>query len=77
MTCRPNFGGPKAITIAFPIDPTALGGSASGLGAAVVPSRYFKEFPNAYLTTYNQQDETVPWLAVVRKHPPSKPAQNV
>jgi len=54
--------GPKAITIAFPIDPIALGGSASGLGAATVPSRYFKEFTNAYLTTYNAQDEPVPWL---------------
>jgi peptide/nickel transport system substrate-binding protein len=28
----------------------------------VVPSRYFREFDNAYLTTYNQQDETNPWL---------------
>jgi len=54
--------GPKTITIAFPIDPTALGGSMSGLGAAAVPSRYFREFPNAYLTTYNAQDEPVPWL---------------
>lgn len=30
---------------------------------AVVPSRYFREFPNAYLTTYNADDEPVPWLA--------------
>src|SRR5438552_3696518 len=50
----PARSGPKAITIAFPVDPTALGGSMSGLGAAAVPSRYFKEFDNAYLTTYNQ-----------------------
>ena len=54
--------GPKTVTIAFPIDPIALGGSMSG-GVAVVPSRYFREFPNAYLTTYNTQDEPVPWLA--------------
>src|SRR4051794_27685852 len=56
--------GPKSITIAFPLDPNSLGGSLSGGNqAAVVPSRYFREFDNAYLTTYNQQDETNPWLA--------------
>src|SRR5205823_7060353 len=55
---------PKSITIAFPHDPNSLGGSlAGGNQAAVVPSRYFREFDNAYLTTYNQQDETNPWLA--------------
>src|SRR5713226_7270552 len=58
----PERPAPKSITIAFPIDPTALGGSMSGLGAAAVPSRYFREFANAYLTTYNAQDEPVPWL---------------
>jgi peptide/nickel transport system substrate-binding protein len=58
----PARGGPKAITIALPIDPTALAGGMLGLGAATVPSRYFKEFPNAYLSTYNAQDEPVPWL---------------
>jgi hypothetical protein len=47
----PARSGPKSITIALPIDPTALGGSMQGLGAAAVPTRYFKEFPNAYLTT--------------------------
>src|SRR5437879_9468372 len=35
----------------------------AGLGAAAVPTRYFKEFPNAYLTTLDQQDENVPWMA--------------
>src|SRR3954470_23760296 len=59
----PTRSAPKSITIAFPIDPTALAGSMSGLGLAAVPSRYFREFDNAYLTTYNQQDEPVPWLA--------------
>src|SRR5437763_658753 len=59
----PARSGPKAIAIAFPIDPTALSGGMLGLGAATVPSRFFKEFPNAYLTTYNAQDEPVPWLA--------------
>src|SRR5437762_2773446 len=55
---------PKFITIAFPLDPNSLGGSLTGGNqAAVVPSRYFREFDNAYLTTYNQQDETNPWLA--------------
>ena len=34
--------GPKSITIVLPIDPTALAGSMSGLGAAAVPTRYFK-----------------------------------
>src|SRR6266542_3518968 len=58
----PARTGPKAITIAFPIDPTALAGSMSGLGLAAVPSRYFREFANAYLTTYNAQDEPIPWL---------------
>ncbi|HZT05467.1 MAG TPA: peptide ABC transporter substrate-binding protein [Chloroflexota bacterium] len=53
---------PKSITIAFPIDPTALAGSMSGLGAAAVPSRYFREFTNAYLTTHDARDELVPWL---------------
>jgi peptide/nickel transport system substrate-binding protein len=54
---------PKSITIAFPHDPNSLGGSlAGGSQSAVVPSRYFREFPNAYLTTYNQQDETTAWL---------------
>lgn len=56
--------GPKAITISLPIDPNQLGGSSSGRSAAVVPSRYFKEFINAYLTTYNAQDEPVPWLVI-------------
>jgi peptide/nickel transport system substrate-binding protein len=56
-------GGAKSITIALPTDPIALAGSLSGGGKAVVPSRYFREFPNAYLTTYNGQDEIVPWLA--------------
>src|SRR4029453_18464500 len=55
-------GGLKTLTIAFPIDPTSLGGSPSGVGAAAVPTRYFKEFDNAYLTTYNANDEPVPWL---------------
>jgi peptide/nickel transport system substrate-binding protein len=54
--------GPKSITIALPIDPIGLAGSMIA-GLAVVPSRYFREFPNAYLTTYNAQDEAVPWLA--------------
>ena len=34
-----------------------------GLGAAAVPTRYFKEFPNAFLTTLDQQDEPVAWMA--------------
>jgi peptide/nickel transport system substrate-binding protein len=55
--------GPKSITIVLPIDPTALGGSMQGLGAAAVPTRYFKEFPNAYLTTLDPQDEPTPWMA--------------
>ncbi len=55
--------GPKSITIVLPIDPTALAGSMSGLGAAAVPTRYFKEFPNAYLTTLDQRDEPAPWIA--------------
>lgn len=59
----PARSGPKSITIALPIDPTALGGSMQGLGAAAVPTRYFKEFPNAYLTTLDQQDEPVAWIA--------------
>ncbi len=59
----PARTGPKAITIVLPIDPTALGGSMQGLGAAAVPTRYFKEFPNAYLTTLDQQDEPAPWMA--------------
>jgi peptide/nickel transport system substrate-binding protein len=59
----PARSGPKAITIVLPIDPTALGGSMQGLGAAAVPTRYFKEFPNAYLTTLDQQDEPAAWLA--------------
>ena len=54
--------GPKAITIALPIDPIGLAGNMMG-ALAVVPSRYFREFTNAYLTTYNTQDEAVPWLA--------------
>jgi peptide/nickel transport system substrate-binding protein len=56
-------GGTKSIAIALPTDPIALAGSLSGGGKAVVPSRYFREFPNAYLTTYNSQDDIVPWLA--------------
>jgi peptide/nickel transport system substrate-binding protein len=40
-----------------------LAGGITGSGAAVVPSRYFKEFPNAYLTTYTQKDEPAAWLA--------------
>lgn len=59
----PERVGPKAITIILPIDPISLGGGIQGNGLATVPTRYFKEFPNAYLTTYNPQDETVPWLA--------------
>ena len=55
--------GPKSISIVLPIDPTALGGSMQGLGAAAVPTRYFKEFPNAYLTTLDRQDEPSPWMA--------------
>lgn len=55
--------GPKSLTVALPIDPISLAGGITGNGGAVVPSRYFKEFPNAYLTTYNQQDEPMPWLA--------------
>src|SRR5579871_484261 len=54
--------GPVAITIALPGDPTALGGSMTS-GVAVVPSRYFREFPNAYLTTHDARDVPVPWLA--------------
>lgn len=54
--------GPKSLTVALPIDPTSLAGTMA-LGVATVPSRYFKEFPNAYLTTYNAQDQLVPWLA--------------
>src|SRR5581483_4115985 len=59
----PARSGPKAIVIALPIDPTALGGGMQGLGPAAVPTRYFKEFPNAYLTTLNQHDESVAWMA--------------
>ncbi|HEY3118084.1 MAG TPA: hypothetical protein VGK54_15180, partial [Chloroflexota bacterium] len=59
----PAPSGPKSITIVLPIDVTSLGGSLQGLGAAAVPTRYFKEFPNAYLTTLDQQDENVPWMA--------------
>jgi peptide/nickel transport system substrate-binding protein len=33
------------------------------IGVTAVPSRYFREFPNAYLTTYNPRDEPVAWLA--------------
>jgi peptide/nickel transport system substrate-binding protein len=58
----PGRSGPKSITIALPIDPIALAGSMMG-ALAVVPSRYFREFPNAYLTTYDAQDQPVPWLA--------------
>jgi len=54
--------GPKSITIALPVDPPALGGSVI-IGVSAVPSRYFREFPNAYLTAYNPQDQAVPWLA--------------
>jgi peptide/nickel transport system substrate-binding protein len=59
----PVRSGPKAITIVLPIDPTSLNGSMQGLGAAAVPTRYFKEFPNAYLTTLDQQDEPTAWMA--------------
>jgi peptide/nickel transport system substrate-binding protein len=59
----PARSGPKSIAIVLPIDPTALGGSMQGLGAAAVPTRYFKEFPNAYLTTLDQHDEPVAWMA--------------
>jgi len=59
----PARSGPKSITIVLPIDPTSLAGSMQGVGAAAVPTRYFKEFPNAYLTTLDQQDETVAWMA--------------
>jgi len=59
----PARSGPKAIIIALPIDPISLAGGMQGPGLAMVPSRYFKEFPNAYLTTYDAQDEPVPWLA--------------
>src|SRR5579885_2876950 len=52
--------GPKVITVALPIDPIALGGGLSGSGLATVPSRYFREFTNAYLTTYDPQDEAQP-----------------
>src|ERR1051325_1355652 len=59
----PAPSGPKSITIVLPIDVTSLGGSLQGLGAAAVPTRYFKEFPNAYMTTLDQQDENVAWMA--------------
>src|SRR5437016_13849515 len=59
----PPPSGPKSITIVLPIDVTSMGGSLQGLGAAAVPTRYFKEFPNAYLTTLDRQDEPVAWLA--------------
>src|SRR6476659_193413 len=54
--------GPKSITIALPVEPPALGGSVI-IGVTAVPSRYFREFPNAYLTAYDPQDQAVPWLA--------------
>ena len=44
------------------MDPPALASSIV-IGVTAVPSRYFREFPNAYLTTYNPNDEPVPWLA--------------
>ncbi len=58
----PARSGPKSITLSLPIDPIGLAGGMAGNGAAVVPSRYFREFPNAYLTTYDPNDEVVPWL---------------
>ncbi|HZT08668.1 MAG TPA: ABC transporter substrate-binding protein [Chloroflexota bacterium] len=54
--------GPKALTIALPVEPPALGGSVI-IGVSAVPSRYFREFPNAYLTTHDPQDQPAPWLA--------------
>jgi peptide/nickel transport system substrate-binding protein len=33
------------------------------VGAAAVPTRYFKEFPNAFLTTLDPQDEPAAWMA--------------
>lgn len=58
----PARTGPKSITIALPVEPPALGGSVI-IGVSAVPARYFREFPNAYLTTYNPRDQAEPWLA--------------
>src|SRR5689334_4966963 len=52
-----------SFTIVLQNEVGAFSTRLGAVGAVSVPSRYFHEFVNAYLTTRDTTNELVPWLA--------------
>lgn len=54
---------PTSISIVLPVEIGAFSTRLEAVGGNAVPSRYFHEFVNAYLTTRDLTNELAPWLA--------------